>query len=587
MSRTQELKAFDASSGPVLRWLAEVDDLIGAVAVAGLAWPDADLASDLRSLADRAEAIGAEQGAIRLAELGRSAAAVRAAENTADRTAAESEAFAALMRLMGWLRRFRVQLDLVAVQAALVVRGTSEAAPKKKRGPVASMRLRAVGAELSGAQLVVHAVDLHGGGPAMLVDRLQDVDDTDPLARPVISRLFQSRLRLGQLLDGVVDLEDHPVQERGGGAVFRPAFEAPARLLNPDPGSSPPTAPDVEWTGEWSWPASGRPGRIQATLGREAERVVLRDEHGEPLQTPETPVLRFTATKLSIREPAQPIWITLRSRREVRTILAADHPDDGRCWPAMDPRAFPLSARALGDRVQGDDPGALWTRAALARQDGETPEGLAEAIAAATPTSIREAWRLGRAAVAIGAELAASWVGFAAPTLASADADGDDRWCAIWLIIASQQLDRHGPALQTAWDRFYDKPPTDPTPGDVCARAMLIDLLDLAASEELDAAGRAVAYLDAHLSALRLSARAREPKLPSLAALAWLAEARSMLTGDGGAAPLALLDIPADRLRLMAIEALWAAFGPEPRDVDEAGDAVWAMALAGMAPQLF
>ena len=45
--RTADLRVYDEAAAPVRRWLADLDDLLASVAVAGLAWPDPDLERDL------------------------------------------------------------------------------------------------------------------------------------------------------------------------------------------------------------------------------------------------------------------------------------------------------------------------------------------------------------------------------------------------------------------------------------------------------------------------------------------------------------------------------------------------------------
>lgn len=576
-----DLRAWHASAEPVQRWFAALDDLLGAVAVAGLAWPDADLPDDLRALAEAGGGFGAEAGAARLAAFGEAAAAVREAPVGPERIAAEGRAFTALMAVVAWRRRIRRELDLVEVQAALVVRGTSEAAERPRGGPVLSGSFGVVGVELVADRLAIHALDLDRGTPALLVDRVDDVDPADPFGRPLVSRLFQARVRLGEVLRGAIALRDHPVSQQGSLAVVRPAFDAVA-VARPRR-EAPPLAPPLPAGG---FPAAGAPARLELALGRAGDRAVVRRADGASLEVPETAILRFNLTKLALRdEPVVTLPGAVGVRQANPALLAVDHPVDGRGFPAVDPRAFPLSPASLRSRVTGEGPEADWLRAGLSREAGEAPPADLERRLAAPPATVEAAFWAGRAARVLGLELPPAHLALAARQVTAAPT-ATARWWAVWLLLG-QEDDATRRALRSVWTATYEQPNPHPEPADLCARAALIPLFPNPG--EADPAERAVSWLDAHLAVIR--GRAHQARgLPALGELAWLAEVRVMLTGDHAEAPLRALDLPPDAVRSAVVEALWAAFAAvdaTPTVQAAAGDAVWAMRLAGWREQLW
>ena len=229
-----------SSAAPaVASWLRDVDEVLRSVSVAGLAWPDLALEGDLRRLADRSRTLGAVGGAARMTSLAGAVAQVRAATDAESRHAADLAAFTALQDLVGWTLLMQREVDLLSVQAALAARRPPTQPAKTAEGPVASLRVGLVGAELAGDRLALHGVDLDHGRPVRLEDRLVDVDPLDPTHRPVISRLFQARIRLADVLEGTVVLTDHPVSNGAGLSRFRPAFER-APVVRPSTGTEQP-----------------------------------------------------------------------------------------------------------------------------------------------------------------------------------------------------------------------------------------------------------------------------------------------------------------------------------------------------------
>lgn len=579
-----DLRVWNEAAAPVHRWLAALDDLLGAVAVAGLAWPDADLPTDLLALAETGRGLGAVEGGARLAGLAEAVDRVRSAPVGPERAAAEGRAYEALMALVGWSRRVRRELDLVEVQAALVVRGTTEAVARPRTGALTSGALGVVGAELADDKLAIHAVDLDRGTPLLLLDRLDDVDPVDPFGRPVVSRLFQARIRLGEVLRGAILLRDHPVARHGGVEVVRPAFDAvaTAKPRRESPPLAPERAPGREGP---RWPANGAPARVRLALGREGDRTGVHEPDGAAIEVPETAILRFTLTKLALREGP---WVEVEAAVGVRqanpALLAVDHPVDGRCFPALDPRAFGLDPGPLLGRVTGDDPPSDWLRAVLSREAGGAGPELQRRLVA-TPDSLEAAFWRGRGARALGLDLPAEHLAYAARALPGARS-ATERWMAVWLLLGQDDVEAHQAALSWVWRACYENAPPQPEPADLCARAALIPLFPQPG--EADPTERAVSWLDAHLAAIR--GRARQARgLPSLGELAWLSEVRVLLTGDHPEAPLAALDLPPDAIRSAVVEALWASLGPggSAPDAPGAGDAVWAMRLAGLRAQLW
>ena len=100
---------------------------------------------------------------------------------------------------------------------------------------------------------------------------------------------------------------------------------------------------------------------------------------------------------------------------------------------------------------QDGDPATLWLRSVLVRY-GAADAALAGDLAEATPEDVAQAWWIGRAHRAVGREIPAMCLGFAAPTLVAAEATADERWQAIWLVLASEGLETHAAVLQRTYE---------------------------------------------------------------------------------------------------------------------------------------
>lgn len=103
------------ASRPAAELVVDVLDLAGAVAVAGLAWPDPELPAELRELAARARALRLGEGVERLDRLAQALDVAVAADPEARREAVRV-AIDAFQRLVAWARLMRVELELLGAE---------------------------------------------------------------------------------------------------------------------------------------------------------------------------------------------------------------------------------------------------------------------------------------------------------------------------------------------------------------------------------------------------------------------------------------------------------------------------------------
>jgi hypothetical protein len=450
---------------------------------------------------------------------------------------------------------------------------------------VLSLTVFAVGLELVGDRLLVYALSADGGQPVLVVDSLLEVSEADPLYTPAISRLLQERVRLIDLLRGALCLEQHPVQHQGEMALIRPDFEVRPRVQAVQPGAA----------GRWpelvigALPKESGAVGVSLRLGRVGAEVQAHHE-GVAFGLDESATLVFNLTKLALTEGTQTCPAVVRMRRGLPILLAVRHPSGETCFPMVDPRAMLLSAQCLSDRVcLLRDADALWLRALLVGA-GAVDGALGRDLDACEPADFDQAILLARALIAVGRTVPAALEALAAASLVASSATGAHLIGAIWLLVCNGAVETRRTALELCWEKHLLVAPRQPAPEEIAARALLIDLLELAQRTDDDSPllpprERAVGYLDAHVSALRLAARSRVPKLPTLAQMAWLAEARVLLTGDFAAAPLEALDLPPDGLRPVLADALWQI--EQRGDLAVAADAIWVAGLAGWTEHLF
>lgn len=538
-------------AGALRELLGDIAEVAAAFGVMGLAWPDPDLTRETTDLAERAREAGMEEGARRLEAVAAALEALAASREREQRQDHARAAFDALQRLVAWERAFRVELDLLEVQANLVRGETVVAEPGETR------RVWPVGFDLRGQRLTIVCLDDGDGRPVVLVDTLLEVDRMDPLGRPVISRLFQDRIQLREVLSGVVELVDHPVSGVGGRRVFAPAFHTRPRVRRARGG---PRLTELVEGSEGLDPRVPGPGRVRARVVCQGERVGVRAPSGLPVLVAATSALRTTLSKWVVREGnGAELELVLRFREGHWEVLAVEDPLEGRSYPAWDPRAFPLSGRRL-TRVAPED--ALWLRTALAWLGGfEAAEvdALAAQVREAPAADPLNALRLGWAArmLDVGRPVDEALV---AQALGSEDPR--EVLAGLWLAEAGER----------------DAEAPEGSPGDDLASSAV--QIWRRTGSDLEAAQAAAA---AHLDALRRQAGDPETPLPEPLDLLLFAEALArMQGGERGGRFAEVLGLPRDRVWRAAVEALlgWRITGAA--SPTRAGDALFLALAAGL-----
>lgn len=325
------------AAGQVRNWLAEVDEAVGRLFVAGLAHPPQDLGPTFELLAHRAATLGAptaQQGLDRLAHQIESLS-----PGPPDREQRRVLADAALTEVMGfltWLRLFRGQVDLQEAGAAAEVEAERDDVPRY------TGRMQVLGLYLDGDRLVIVGRD-EAGQPLHAVDPLADVDPLDPCGSVVISRLLQRPLALLDLLDGQLEFEGHPFGQARHGRLLKPAFRA-VPTLRPH-------------TASYQGP----------------DRLVVRWSDGVRLSDPQVvvrPLLEFNLCKLLCHEPGTAaLDVTLQVGRTETRLLRAESAL-GPLVPAVDARCWAVHPTQLeGWLAEADD----WTRAAASLYGGLQP----------------------------------------------------------------------------------------------------------------------------------------------------------------------------------------------------------------------
>lgn len=92
--------------------LTDLSELLGAIAVAGLARPDPELVGELREFGERAARLGWDEGARRIEAFARTLEAL-GREGSREEV---RHAIDALQRLVAWTRLMRVEMELVRAE---------------------------------------------------------------------------------------------------------------------------------------------------------------------------------------------------------------------------------------------------------------------------------------------------------------------------------------------------------------------------------------------------------------------------------------------------------------------------------------
>ncbi len=352
---------------PLRIWLRQVGELVDQLHVAGVGFPDPDLPLTLAALSERAALLGLASAVEGLTVLGAWWAATGRAPDEATRRARAAETWDALQRFVAWLRVFRRGHALLAVERALEAEGEAGHgwAPTVSTDSAA---VRPVALTLeAGGRATLEAVDVSGGSTVWLRDHLSDLDAEDPLGRVAVSRLFQDRVELGAVLDGVVRLDDHPVGQRGGARVFGPAFDrvpTVARVQGAVPAAEAPR-------GEAPGPT---PTRIDLTVV-DAEAGRLRTPSGAAVDLAPTAALRLNLGKRAVIGAPATLDAVVRASDDGTALLHAYDDLGQRVFPHLDPRCLDVPAAVVWRRADAASanlpaPLAAWVRSVAAAFGG-------------------------------------------------------------------------------------------------------------------------------------------------------------------------------------------------------------------------
>lgn len=606
--------AFTASRAHMDHLLRQLTELLEALFVAGLAYPQPDLLAGLPELIERSAALGLEGLVARLGALEVALASTRAANNEVEHAEATRQATEALQHLSAWQRLYRREHALLLVAGRLAAQAEGVAMPQA-RVPTADLVAWPIGARLEGASLEIFALELGARQHVVFHDHLSDLSPLSPLARPVISRLFQAQLPLRAMLSAVIQLEAHPVALRAEVLHVNPAFRCAPRLLDVAPSFLPPHPPTL---------AAGQIGRALGRFDAEVDATGqhLLDPAGASLSIAVGETLRFNLVKwrAQVADPTARLALILAPSEDQAEVIAAEDPWGDLALPHLDPAAFRWSPKALyalassasgGDAV---DRRLLLTTAGLFGALGDQgldalrgawldtrPEGVlawgraaqAWALLGLEPAEadIEALLDLATAALALGAQpketplrvsQLAPVLGLPPAQLAKVDRraiSGALLFTALRLIDTWGDLSDRLELLKALYAARYQSPSAAPTVGDVCARALLLRALAEAEAEadtQADTpadAGAALAYLDAFLQDLRPRAGRPTPApLPTLREILDYATARALLTSqDTLRGSVAALDLPPLGLaRLIADGLLALARAPDSAEAARA-----------------
>lgn len=532
------------------RLLGDLDELLGSMYVGGLAYPDPDLPTDLRALAERAASLGLATANGSLNTLAERLEALVAESGRSGRRDRANEVWDELQRLVCWQRIFRTEHAFMMVQARL---GASGDAPVKREPPsfpTESRRVFPFGLELAGNRLVLWCRDLDNADSVVLVDELVERSDTDPIHTKAISRLFQDSVLLREVLSAVVVLHEHPVALKGGRRVFSPAYATRPTLQVVAVGYEPPRLPQIPLSGVGTPDFSGvvGAGRLVVVANRSSNRISLRTEQGISTGIAVSPTLRANLIKLLVRDQVESVALdaVVVHRRHGPVLLRVDDELEGACFPVQDPRLFRPTPTQLAANA-GDSLAGLGLRAVLATDQDAALVGALDGFRP-DDISARFAVEWARAAVTEPGLPAGLPLEISAALTA-----GQGGFGTLWLVSRFGLVEELEVQIRAFYRGFYAEFPPEPSISDLCCRALLSAWLEI---EDIDP----LKFLEAHLSALRLSALSHQSTLPDAAEICWLAETLSILTGDGRESGMGRsFDIPLDRIAEVVTEAMWRA----------------------------
>jgi hypothetical protein len=517
-----DIASIPAAHAPWDRLLMDIDEVLMQVFVAGLAYPDPELAGELGVLSDRAREHGLSSAGEGIDRLRLLLLEIGASDDLLERRDLARRAWDEAQVFLAWLRLFRVEADLLQVQSQLERDAMSTGvAIAPARVPTATLTAAPLGLHLEdNGRLVFWCVDTDTGQSVLFHDHLAEWDRESPLRRPAISRLFQDSVLLIDILSGMIRTEDHPVSVRRGSSVFRPAFA---------------TIPRSYALLETPENPTGLHGLQRVTLRCRYSRGVL-------VTDPElvgSATLEFNLLKLMSREGRAEVdldGLLLRHRGE-DVLLNARTDFDDRVFPAQDTGVFRLArstvyARACktDERLGEGSVVGFWVRVAACLLHGATQaevDTLRSSLGGRRAVGVVQHFQLGfaaallgevhhprgilstlRIALSIGAQVAADIdpvelalvLGQQAASAADSHrVDGDFLYRCLWLVDSCGLGSEVGPELEGLWEARYAGELQHPTYGDVMARALLMVLLGDGGDEGND---EAAAFLGAHLTDL-------------------------------------------------------------------------------------
>ncbi len=591
------------------RFLSDVDEALKQIFVAGLAYPDPELPDELNALAERASRHGLASAVAHLSRLAVLVEAISAQRDLLVRHDFAQRAWDETQRFVAWLRMFRVEHDHLVVQGKLAAQSVGAVEHRRVTYPARTMSVWPVGMELdAGGRLVIFARDLDSRLVVLLRDHLADFDPESPLTSRAISRLFQDSIVLGDVLRNVIRLEDHPVVTRARALLVRPAFQAIPKLRPVGDRFTAPALPTMPLSPSGA-PApivSDGPARLSLRARLDGGALVVETLAGArvPLSL-STQTLRHNLTKLMIREAAACVELdaVLLPRDEELLILNVTTPLEGVTFPAYDPSLFKIAntvlaraADATAEALTHAPIKAAWLRCAAYLPGGVTPEqvdDLLGQLAGLKASALSDHYLLELSRYFVGGEgepeglehtLRRTLQLAALPEGASVDLgalahvlglperatspvdlrliDGDAIYKAVWMAFERDLIESLEVELDAVYKARYAGELKNPTPGDVCARALMMAIFErLVQDEDVAAEARpSTQFLRAFINDLNPGgARAKKTPMPEPLEIFWYGDTLAVLTaGDRLGSPVSKLGLSREVITRACVDALHA-----------------------------
>lgn len=623
------------ASGVLLeRFLSDVEEAVRQLFTAGLSFPDPELPEELTVLAERAERHGLPTAVAHLQRLRLWITSIGEHNEAEGRLRLAEGAWDETQRLLAWLRLFRTELDFLTIEGALAVEASGDTERTVSRVPTRTSTVWPVGLELEpSGKLLIFGFDVDAKMPVLLRDQLAELNPDDPIGDRAISRLFQDQVNVGQIMKGLVRLEDHPVVRRQSSMLFRPAFRAIPKVLAVAGDFQAPELPALD-------PERNRgqhvPGPVTATIELRGGKL----RWSAPFDIDTNDVLQLNLMKLLARDRQAAIEIDLvaRLKDDSLRLLSATTVDDGTVFIADDPTLFRLAPNVLASSAI-EASGALarapfigaWLRSTsflFGGADGSAVAKVREDLSSAQLSGLDQHYTAGLTSFLLGdgippasvEKLVRETLGLASRRsgdpvqlssvsrvigrkASSADLkliDDDDLlvYQALWLILQSDLVGAMESELRALSKRRYSTKIGTITPATVCARALstfLMEILDGTFDPEDDESGKASKareFLDAHLADLsvgtgrRRRRRRTQMPTPELLELFQLADTRAVVTGsDRHHGTIDALGMPRLAIAGMCAKALmkWRLGEADVELAREAAKGLLIIAAAGLS----